>query len=125
MEREQGGGEPSGHCARACEARHARARRESMRRTERTYVAVGLVRICSRLQLPPLAHELRPLQYDAMHLHGCAAALIFAPACAFAQAQVASKSVIGCWKVEAGTFSVIGKDHVDPGQTNLPTVVRF
>ena len=32
--------------------------------------------------------------------------------------------VLGCWKVEPGQF-VAGKTHVDPGQTNLPTLVRF
>jgi hypothetical protein len=33
--------------------------------------------------------------------------------------------VVGCWTVEPGRFSVIGKTPVDSGGTKLPALVRF
>ena len=39
--------------------------------------------------------------------------------------HVQAQTVIGCWRVEPGKFSVVGKNGADPGQTILPPVVQF
>lgn len=32
---------------------------------------------------------------------------------------------IGCWKLEPGRFKVVGRTHVDPGQTTLPALIQL
>jgi hypothetical protein len=40
-------------------------------------------------------------------------------------ARAKAQALIGCWKVEPGPFSVMGRIGVDPGQTTLPSFVQF
>ena len=51
-------------------------------------------------------------------------------ACATAASQqderAKATALIGCWKVEHGPFSVVGRTGVDPGQTLLlPSLIQF
>lgn len=39
--------------------------------------------------------------------------------------RVTLRSVIGCWSVTPGHFSIVEKDGADPGQTLLPSVLEF
>src|SRR5215471_15199381 len=47
--------------------------------------------------------------------------------CAAQQGEHAkAQRIVGCWRVEPGKFSVVGRIGVDPGQTKLlPPVVQF
>jgi hypothetical protein len=56
-------------------------------------------------------------------LFACCAAASAAGAQHDERAKV--QTVVGCWTVEPGPLSVVGRSGVDPGQTTLPSLIQF
>jgi hypothetical protein len=81
-------------------------------------VGVAIVALVELIPRQPVGHPRPPNErWRSLAISGLANAS--------QDGQAQAQTVVGCWKVEPGKFSVVGKNGADRGQTILPLVVQF